>query len=138
MTQRLLTIETGVFQKVWMDSDFALTIGIIRDPASALIRKVILIRGPLSGIGFRIFQLPLWEHRDITMMHTSEGDVDVARLVEIRNGVCTIRVLCRHLILAIAERVGWLGRLGDRREARIGDCGASWRRRTVVPLIDDC
>ena len=138
MTQQLLTIETGVLQEVWMDGDFALTVGIIRDPASALVRKVILIRGPLSGVGFWIFQLPLWEHGDITMKHASERDVDIAWLVKIRNGVCTIRVLCRHLILTIAERVGWLGRLGDLREARIGDCRASWRRRTVVPLMDDC
>ena len=55
--ENLLTIKACVLQKVRMDCGFALEINIIWDPTSALVCKIVLVRGPVSSVHGRVIQL---------------------------------------------------------------------------------
>ena len=92
-----------------MDRDFADVKGIIRDPARALIGKVVDTRSPLIRNTVRGIQLAFGEVFQTTVVETTEGNVDGMGSKHRVNGVSDDGRFDVQLRLVIVVSIVWLG-----------------------------
>lgn len=120
-----------------MNGNFSLIVRVVRNTTGGLVRVVEFIRSPSIGVRVRIIELALWKHGDVTMKHASKRNVNVTRLINVRDGIRAVGVLGCHLILAIAESVGCFGGFWYWGKTWIRESIATGRRRTIVTSLDD-
>lgn len=120
-----------------MDGYFHLYVGIVRNTAGTLVRKVKYIGRILAGIPAGVVKLALGEHHQVSVELATKGNVDVSWLVYIGNRARVVGKPADYFGLAVAKRVVCSTRGWYCLESWVGDSRVSWIWGAVLTRDND-